>query len=33
LNLIDFGSGRLFDDKFLDGYMNIIHGGFINDKE
>jgi aarF domain-containing kinase len=34
LNLIDFGSGRLFDDdKFLDGYMRIIHGGFINDKD
>ena len=33
LNLIDFGSGRLFDDKFLDGYMKIIHGGFMNDKD
>jgi len=33
LNLIDFGSGRLFDDKFLDGYMKIIHGGFIDDKD
>jgi len=29
LNLIDFGSGRNFDPKFLDGYMNVIHGAFI----
>jgi aarF domain-containing kinase len=33
LNLIDFGSGRLFDDKFLDNYMRIIHGGFIDDRD
>jgi len=33
LNLIDFGSGRLFDDKFLDAYMEIIHGGFIDDRD
>lgn len=33
LNLIDFGSGRLFDDKFLDSYFKIIHGGFIDDRD
>jgi aarF domain-containing kinase len=33
LNLIDLGSGRTFDDKFLDGYMKIINGGFINNKD
>ena len=33
LNLIDLGSGRTFEDKFLDGYMKIIHGGFINNKD
>jgi aarF domain-containing kinase len=31
--LIDLGSGRLFDDKFLDSYFKIIHGGFMNNRE
>lgn len=33
LNLIDFGSGRDFDDKFLDGYMKVIHGAFIQNRD
>jgi aarF domain-containing kinase len=33
LNLLDFGSGRDFSEKFLDGYMNIIYGAFTNDRE
>lgn len=33
LNLIDFGSGRFFDDKFLNGYMHIIHGAFIKNRD
>jgi len=33
LNLIDFGSGRDFDDRFLDGYMNVIHGAFIENRD
>lgn len=33
LNLIDFGSGRQFDDRFLDGYMNVIHGAFIENRD
>ena len=33
LNLIDFGSGRNFDHKFLDGYMKIIYGAFIQDRD
>ena len=33
LNLIDFGSGRLFDDKFLDSYFKIIYGGFTDNRD
>ena len=33
LNLIDFGSSRNFDQRFLDGYMNVIHGAFIENRE
>ncbi len=33
LNLIDFGSARDYDDKFLDGYMNIIYGAFTENKD
>ena len=33
LNLIDFGAGRNFDHKFLDGYMRVIHGAFIQNRE
>lgn len=29
LHLLDFGSGRDFDQTFLDGYMKIIHGAYI----
>lgn len=33
LNLIDFGAGRQFDDRFLDGYMNVIHGAFLENRD
>lgn len=33
LNLIDFGSSRNFDQRFLDGYMNVIHGGVIHNRD
>ena len=33
LNLIDFGSGRAFNPKFIDGYMDIVYGAFIENKE
>lgn len=33
MNLIDFGSGRFFEDRFLNGYMNVIHGGFTGNRD
>lgn len=33
LHLLDFGAGRDFPEAFLDEYMQIIHGAFINDKD
>ena len=31
--MLDFGSGRDFDQFFLDGYIEIIHGSFTQNKE
>jgi len=33
LNLIDYGSARHFDDKFVENYFEIVDGSFTNDKE
>ena len=33
LNLIDFGSGRDFDKRFIDGYMQMVWGAFNEDRE
>ena len=31
--MLDFGSGRDFDQAFLDGYIQIIHGAYVLNRE
>ena len=33
LNLIDFGSARHFDEKFINSYMGVVYGAFKEDHQ
>ena len=33
LNLLDFGAGREFSDKFLGTYIEVIHGAYASDRK
>lgn len=33
LGCLDFGAGRDFDQKFLDGYIEIIHGSYLGNRD
>lgn len=33
INLIDYGSARHFDDKFVENYFEIVDGSFLDEKE
>ena len=33
LNLLDFGSARAYNPRFIDGYMDIVYGAFTDNKD